>query len=275
MAAVAVGTSMVLAQSSEPMSWSSTTWNTFVADVTVQTRSINAAGATVGMPPGEVKFHWERAKSGAGWKTVVTYEPRTIAVTVGASRQDVIDPFAVARVEDDEDGTPIRMFDREGHRLQPPSLDVLTRWTGASAATGGAGRADTTTSSSGVTRRFVGSGETAWISAFAATPQQKAARRTRLAQQFVNRGRVGRYDRYTRAEADRTREILADPGMAVPMEVNLLSGAKRLSHLTVNYQIAADGTYVRRSVHAEAPGATAGQRAVVDTTYANVRLERR
>jgi hypothetical protein len=158
------------------------------------------------------------------------------------------------------------MFDRDGNRITPPTLDLLKRWSGGSGSPNAV---------AALTRPFVGSGDTSWISAFAATPQQKTIRRTRLAQQFVNRGRLGRYDRYTRLEDEGTREILADPGMAVPMEVSLLRGATRLSHSTITYSVAADGTYVRRSVHAEEEGAATGQRAVVDTTYANVRLERR
>jgi len=62
----------------------------------------------------------------------------------------------------------------------------------------------------------------------------------------------------------------------VPLEVNTLRDGKLLSHSTIAYQPAADGSLVRRAVHAEQIlSDVTGERSIIDTEYTSVRVERR
>jgi hypothetical protein len=82
-------------------------------------------------------------------------------------------------------------------------------------------------------------------------------------------------DRFTALDGNRTLEVLAN-AEAVPLEVNTLRDGRLLSHTTMTYQPAADGSLVRRTVHAEQLLSPAtGERAVIDTDYLSIRVERR
>ncbi len=278
------GSPRATTQNGAKVSLSSNQWNTFVADVTVRATHVTSDGTPLGTPAAPMQYQWERSQSGAGWKTVMTIAERTITLGSGKSQQTVTNPFAVARIEDDEDGSPLRMYGRNGRRLQPPSIDQLQQWTEAGLRQLSPDKAAVVRSLEPrsdrpalptVSRPFVGGAERGWIGGFVATQEQRAARRTRLAQQFVRTGQIRGLDRFTKTDGDRTHEVLADPQSAVALEVNTLQGGQLLSHSTISYQPDADGVLVRRAVHVEQLLSPAGERAVTDTEYANVRVERR
>jgi len=282
--AAITGTSTSTLAQSVTMSVSSNEWNTFVADVSVTATRVKADGTPAGVAIAPLRYQWERSQSGAGWKTVMTMAPRSVSVGTVESRRSVENPFAVTRIEDDEDGSPLRMYARNGSQIQTASLPTLQQWAGA--------RPGRTLAfgpprfqepllrierdSSLALRPFVGSAERDWIGAFVATPQQTTARRTRMAQQFVRAGQIRGLDRFTRIEGNKTLEVLADPQAAVPLEVNRLLDSQLVSHSRIDYQPAVDGSLVRQAVHVEQVlSSTTGERAVTDTEYANVRVERR
>jgi hypothetical protein len=94
--------------------------------------------------------------------------------------------------------------------------------------------------------------------------------------QFTRDGLVRGLDRFVKTDGGQIHEILADPESAVPVEVNLLQDGALLSHTTFGYAAAADGSLVRQSLHIERALPTpTGERAMIDTSYANVRVERR
>jgi len=258
-------------------------WNTFIADVTVRAGRIAADGRPAGVATAPMQYRWERSQSGAGWKTVMTIADRKLTVGSGDTRHAVENPFAVARIEDDEDGSPVRIYGKDGRRLRPPTIKHLQQWTDAGlrqfgSAVGG-GPPDALPAATGpgtaAQRPFTSSAERGWLSAFVATPQDRPARRSRLQQQFVRRGQMRGLDRFTALDGDKTLEVLAN-AEAVPLEVNTLRDGRLLSHTTITYQLAADGSLVRRSVHAEQLlSASTGERSVIDTDYLGIRVERR
>lgn len=262
---------------------SSNQWNTFIADVTVRAGRVSADGRPIGVATAPMQYRWERSQSGAGWKTVMTIADRTLTVGPANARRAIENPFAVARIEDDENGSPVRMYRKDGRRMEAPSLSRLQQWTAAGVRQLGVDLATVVpdpaagASDAGIPpqQTFTGSAERGWIGAFVATPQDRSARRARLQQQFVHRGQVRGLDRFTSPDGDKTLELLTDAD-AVPLEVNRLRDGRLLSHSTIAYQPAADGSLVRRSVHAEQVlSAQTGERAVIDTDYLSIRVERR
>lgn len=272
------------AQNGMGVALSSNQWNTFIADVTVRAARVAADGRPIGVATAPMQYRWERSQSGAGWKTVMTIADRSLTIGSADARRAVANPFAVARIEDDEDGSPVRMYRRDGRRVQAASIDRLQQWTAAglrqlgSDPAAGLPGAVPGPSRPGVVpeRPFTGSAERGWIGAFVATPQERSARRARLQQQFVRRGQVRGLDRFINLDGDKTLEVLADSQSAVPIEVSTLRDGKSLSHSTITYQPAADGSLVRRAVHAEQTlSAATGERVILDTEYTSVRVERR
>jgi hypothetical protein len=282
--AAVTGTSTSTLAQSATVSVSSNEWNTFVADVTVTATRVKADGTPAGIATAPLRYRWERSQSGAGWKTVMTIAPRSVSVGAVESRRSVENPFAVVRIEDDEDGSPLRMYARNGKQLEAASLQTLQQWTGARPGRTPAPGAPLfqeallriERESSLAPRPFTGSAERDWIGAFVATPQQTTARRARLTQQFMRAGQIRGLDRFTRIEGIKTHEILADPQSSVPVEVNVLHDGQLMSHTRIGYQPGADGSLVRQAVHVEQVlSSTTGERAVTNTEYANVRVERR
>jgi len=283
MAAAGVGGLRATAQTGASMALSSTQWNAFIADVTVRAGRLTADGTPVAVPTAPLQYRWERSQSGAGWKTVMAFADRKLTVGPAGARQTIDNPYAIARIEDDEDGSPLRIFGRDGRRVHAASVDRMRQLTesglrqlgsAAAAAPGfepGAKRPDLP-----LPRRFVGSAERGWLAAFVATPQERSARRARLQRQFVRRGQVRGLDRFISNDGSKLLEVLADAESAVPLEVNTLRDGKLLSHSTIAYQPAADGSLVRRAVHAEQIlSDVTGERSIIDTEYTSVRVERR
>ena len=271
------------AQRSTPgqtMAWSSSDWNTFSADVTIRTQHQDSGGAKTGIDSLPVRYHWERRQAGSGWKSTITFNREPVQIGQGARRLSIEPAIAIARVEDDEDGSPLRMYASDGRRIAPPSLQQLQQRVREANPNLDAmppeNPADPAVRDSAQTRTArPAAGGRDWIAAFVATPGQKSARRARFDQQFVRRGQVRGFDRFVRPDGDLTREVLADPASYVPVESNLVRGSERVSHIRFSYSTEADGSLVRRQVHVEQAAMPSGERAVIDTEYANVRLERR
>ena len=88
--------------------------------------------------------------------------------------------------------------------------------------------------------------------------------------------KVGTLNRYLDVVPDGSDEVLVDPKVIVPVEANAVRNSKLVGHRTFTYGPAPDSALVRTAVHAETvTSVDTGDRAVVDTTFSNVCLERR
>ena len=93
---------------------------------------------------------------------------------------------------------------------------------------------------------------------------------------FGKAAKAGTLSRFLKTDLDSSQEVLVDPKNVVPVETNTLRNGKLMAHRTFAYGAAPDGAVVRRSVHAETLASPdTGDRAVVDTTFSNIRLELR
>jgi len=246
-------------------------WDTLVTDVTVSTRRVTGGGDPAGVAASPMSYRLERSRTAAaGWTTTLSIQSpggRALLTPDGSIPTDA--SGEIARIEDDDDGTTPRFFDRRGRRVTPPSGTGL----------GGLLPADATAPAAVVTPsalRRPPSGAS-WVHALLATPLERDERRATLERSHGRAvGQVRGLDRYLSSEGDRVRELLVDPGSALPVEVNVTRAGTLVSQRTTSYVQDADGTLVKRRVRSERllPGAS-GARAITEVEFTSVRLERR
>jgi hypothetical protein len=229
-------------------------WNTLTVDMNVKRQRQTSTGEPTGTPSPTASYRIERSSRSGSWKTVVT----VLSVDRGAiySLSGAITPrppFPVARIEDDENGTPVRAYDANGTWLRPSVLESTANTSTSPRTTG-----------------------LQWLDAFVASPAKKTARQLALEKQFGKATKVGTLNRYLKVDGDRSEEVLVDPKVVVPVEANASRGGKRVGHRTFTYGPAPDSALVRTAIHAETIiSVDTGDRAVVDTTFSNVCLERK
>jgi hypothetical protein len=231
-------------------------WNTLSLDMTVKRSHVDKNGAPVGMAAPTVQYHVERSNRTGPWKTVVTIiavDRQSTYTLSGLVRPPTA--FPVARLEDDEDGTPVRAYDALGHSLStpPPSSPVTI---------------DPPLFPTRVTGRT-------WVTTLLATADNKAVRQLDLERRYGKATKVNGLSRYMKRDAVMSDEVYVDTRVD-PVENNLTRNAKRIVHRTFSYAAAYADAFVRTGVRSEVEVApTSDERAIVDTTFSNIGLERR
>jgi hypothetical protein len=246
------------------------TWNTFTADITIRHSRVKADGRPAGGATPAMRYRWERRLTGAGWKSTMTFENETpVSLQSQGGRKQIENPFAIARIEDDEDGTPLRLFDRAGERVHVPSELQLRRQFNR---VPGPLVANDTALANAVRPRTFGR---EWTETILATPSKAAARRTALERRFGRpAGMVRALDRFVSTHDQDTTEVLADPQSALPLEINVVRNQALLSHATMGYVRGEGGALIRQSLRIErAIPDAAGERTATDVEINNVRLE--
>jgi len=184
--------------------------------------------------------------------TVLSIERPPIYSFSGALKSPA--PFPVARIEDDEDGSPVRAYGLSGSLLTPTLLANTTTGTTMARTTG-----------------------QQWLEAFVAAPSRKGARQQAFERAYGKATKIGSLSKYARlVDTKGSDEVLVDPKTVVPVEANTIRNGKRLGHRTFVYGAAPDSALVRTNVHADTVTAPdTGDRSIVDTTFSNVCLEMR
>lgn len=229
------------------------TWNTLSLEMRVSRRHLKTTGEVIGAPSPVAAYRLERSSLSGQWKTVLTVltvDRLPIYSLSGA----LLPPraFPVGRIEDDEDGTPVRVYDVNGVRMA----------TSATTGEAAAGLPRTT--------------GTGWLDAFVSTTGKKSIRQQNFERLYGKPTKAGTLNRYLHKEADGSQEVLVDPKLVVAVESNAVRSNKLVGHRTFTYSPAPDSAVVRTVVHAETVvSPETGERAVVDTTFSNIRLELR
>jgi hypothetical protein len=232
-------------------------WNTLSLDVAVVRSRVDKNGASVAVPAPKAVYHVERSSRTGSWKTVVTvlsidrFSLYALNGTAGAPS-----PLPVARLEDDEDGTPVRVYDALGRTLAlPPPASPIT------------------TDPPLYPTRVTGQ---AWINALVATGANKSARQQNLERKFGKATKVNGLSRYAKKTLDITQEVFVDAKTIVPLEDNILRGTKRIVHRSFAYSPAYTEAQVRSRMRSEIEASPTSDDLVVhDTTFTNVKLQRR
>ena len=230
------------------------TLNTLTVDMSVKRQRLTSTGNTIGAPTPNATYRLERSSRSGSWKTVIT--------VLGVARPPAYSfsgalispqPFPVARIEDDEDGSPVRAYAATGALLTPTLL------------------ANTATSSTSA--RTTGQ---QWLEAFVAAPGRKTARQQAFERAYGKATKAGTLNKYARLQTNGSDEVLVDAKTVVPIEANTFRAGKRLGHRTFVYGPAPDSALVRTNVHDDTvTAADTGNRSIVDTTFSNVCLELR
>lgn len=252
-------------------------WSAFGADITVRRGRVDADGRPTGPGAPAITYRWEQTRTPRGWKTVLrlTAAERRAAKTLDGE-QPIEHPFAVARIEDEGDGSPPKLFDRRGRPVELPGEAFRRRLASLMRADGllpAAPPAAATSRPDLPMRPEPAASMPPAIAREADAPGRRAALERRFGRAA---GRVGALDRYVAALERDTLEVLADPDSALPVEINVARDGRLRSHVAMRYATAAGGALVREALRAERllEDGT-GMRAVTEIELANVRLEPR
>jgi hypothetical protein len=249
-------------------------WDTFTADVTMRRHLLSSSGVTSAEAPA-VRYRWTRSQRRGGWTSTVEIADLSAPLIRSAQgRLALAESTSVLRVEDDEDGTMPRVYNRRGEAIRLPSIEDR-RVLGEPVA-GSLDVPPVPQLAYPDARRGSSAGRE-WVDAFIAAPAQKQARRAALRHRFGRSpGRVRNLDRFIAVDDGQTLELLADEQTGVPVEINVVRDGALAARSAITYATRTDGTLVRRTVRTEQRvSQRSSDRAVSTIDLANVRLERR
>jgi hypothetical protein len=213
--------------------------NRFSADVSIQRGFLDKQGRPVGANIPPIRYRWERVREGSRWKTVMslTSATRPPALTFRGKLQQI--PPAISRIEEDGDGTLLRLPDASTRK--PLDLSLLPGRTELKSPVPFDKDA-----------RHVVADDGSWLEAMLPSAAQTAARRTSLQRRFGSaQGTVRGLNRFVAVDGELTTEMLVDPRTAVPIEVNIARNGELESHTAYTYTAVAGGGLVRRRMHSE------------------------
>src|SRR6185295_963712 len=95
-------------------------WNTLTVDMVVKRQRLTSAGDAIGAPTPNATYRLERSSRSGSWKTVVTVlSVARLPIYSFSGALISPKPFPVARIEDDENGSPVRAYGANGAPLTP------------------------------------------------------------------------------------------------------------------------------------------------------------
>lgn len=211
----------------------------FSVEITLQSRTVTADGADKGVRSRPLRYRWERSRAGGRWENAIVWlaglEP-----TVGPSDAPLTlpNPFVPARIEMADDGSRLRLFDRDGRPMPSPFSSarraIETDWlpelpelhlpeaAGSGGASGHAG-----------SQRGLGS----LVAARVEADERRTGLHARLGPPV---GRVGNLDRYLDLQGDVTIEVLVEPALAVPVEINTVREGVLVSRTVREFDVETD-----------------------------------
>jgi hypothetical protein len=240
-------------------------WDTFGVDVKVETSMRDSAGDSVFATHPQY-YHVERQITAAGnWNLVLSFGSRARQAVGNTTGNFPPEPWEVARIEEDGDGSPRRMYDGAGRLISmkvPAGLPV-----GANgAAFGGGGSAPTSGHVSPASDRN-------WVGAYVVTPATAAARIGVLNSKFgPPRITTAGLAEYTRQRDSVQFTVDADPVTgAIESMVETVGKGGVLRRWTMTYDDQPDGTAVKRQVRVETPAGHGRKWALVTVkTFSNM-----
>ena len=250
-------------------------WDTFSVDIAVSRSHVGKDGKPKKPAGSPTTYRWQRNQTANGWKTSITTVAQVKPVVKaldGVRELELADDLGPVRIEDDEDGSPVRFYDARGRQIDVPSRADLKR-RGLPELT----LARPAMSADAPPRRRTTGRD--WLDTFVVHKGKKDKRRKGLENKFGRaRGQVRGLDRFLTPSADGEDEVLVDQEFSVPVEMNRVRKGALVSHTTLGYERTAGDALVRRSMRTEQiidDGEDAGDRLVADVQFANLRIERK
>ena len=213
----------------------------FRADVILERTVIDQSGRVVRETP-PVRLHLSRTELDGMQRTTMMIGREERDTLSGAAR----DPYDGMRVEFDDNGSPLRIFDKNGQPLSTTqqAIGVLPPADLRAAVLGrGLVLRDTVKDRHARLRRDLG----------------------------APKGQLRGLDRYLAQSGDLVQEVLVAPATAAPVEINVVRKGVLESHSTFAYDVLPDGTLVRHIWRDESriPGEPS-ERLVMQVTLSNV-----
>jgi len=242
------------------------------ADLLIRQMQVAADGTALGVAAPAVVLHVDRRQQSGRWRLTMTLagvdRPR---VTTPRGTSLLENPFAVARLEYDEEGggEPV-LYDRTGRRVAIAG-DEQRRGLGVAA---GLRRTtwDPDVLAGQVGRAAPPAGGRQITTGLLAEAGQAPARRQGLESRYGRPvGRVRGLDRFVLTISNQTEEVLVAPDSALPVELNVARGGILASHIQLAYDSNATVGFVRRLLHSEQVASdVSGARLVTDIEMANL-----
>lgn len=249
-------------------------WNTFSAEVTVNRYEIGVDGKPDGFKAPAVTYRFERIAVPWGWRTVfslIAAERQKVQSLKGPDRE--INSLSVVRVEDDGDGTPIRVTTRDGRR--PVSrLPVSVVKDGLDKVLSLNPDLPASLFTATKTKPAQSASDRDWVDSIVASPGRSTERRSALLQRYGgSTGRLQGFDRYESVQGPYRIEVLADPQTSLVVAVNTFRDGIALERTTLIYT-QAQGAFVRKGIRSERR-VSAETRAVTEVEFSKVTFEQR
>lgn len=234
----------------------------FHADVRLRRGVVAASSARLDASAPAVTYHIERRLARGRWRSILTVASPVRPPFVSPAGKDEPLPPVITRLEDDGDGSGVRMYGRDGR-----AVDVAGEQARVRQAVG-----HPMPDPADAIVPPVSTAESDWIESLRPSAAGRAARRVALRQRFGAGSSLGPLDRFVVFRDGETTEILADREWGVPVEINVLEGGVLERHTAITYTAAAGGL-LRTGFRSEQRLEGGGQRrAIVELELANVRF---
>lgn len=246
----------------------SAAWNAFSTDMTLRRAVVGVDGKPVGAAIPTMRYRLERTETADGWRTVTTVLSAEPFKVLEDGKVTLLDHFAVARIEDDGDGSPSRIYLRNGKLLDPRPAEAV--------ATGirqlfelNPEAADQIVNNRSQSSQLRGRD---WVEAFISS-QSPTLRRASIENRFGRPvARERGFDRYVRREGDSQVDVLLEATSGLLSAVDTSKNGALVGHTTLSWVVGPGNSFVRSALHSE--GAIEGrQRFVTDVEYSNVMLQ--
>jgi hypothetical protein len=247
-------------------------WNALTADITMRRYEVSAEGAPVGMPAPVVTYRWDRVETPWGWRTTMALLSAERPKVLSLRGPVDVNPHQILRIEDDGDGSPLRVIGANGRPVPKLPPQLMARAVDHLRAANPSGPEFPLQAKERGAPIVAGR---EWIESFLAAPERVAKRRDALRRRFGSPvARDKGLDNYVSMSGADRINVLADPDAGVPVSMSISRDGALKAHTTFAYTRRADSTLVRRSVRSQHRLAD-DMRAVTDIEFTNVRLEQR
>ena len=249
-------------------------WNTFSADFTVRTRQISSDDNSRGFVNPGTRYHLERSQlSSGGWKTVATILAVDPFVYDDRGRRVEVDHNPVARIEDDGDGSAVRIIGKDGKPIPLFSPELQKQWVAKLKDFG----IQPLSQAPAKDQRQAGTGRARgreWVAELVDS-RTAAERKADMNRRFGSlHGQDRGLDHYMSFAYGRRTDVLTEPATGLLAAIDTYENNDLIMHSTFTWVEGPGNTFIRKSTHTERP-VNSRLRFAVDVALSNVKLERR
>ena len=232
-------------------------WNTFTADMRITRTHVKRDGTALGTLLPDARYRVERSNRSGSWKTVTTVlgitQPAQLHFDGAAAPAP---PVVVQRLEDDENGAPLRVYDvsgrRVGHFKNPlvPTADDTTFTPVAPRSTG-----------------------REWINRMVLLKGKAKDRLRTFDRAYGQPVKSGGTQIYTSTVGALTKRVVVDPVNGVALEYTETRAGVPTMRVSLRYGPAGTDAVVRLGVRSEVSvSPDVDDVVVLDSSYSNVAL---